>query len=125
MRAAGRRLLAALACVAAASFIALNAFAQASYPQVIKMRYEAADQRVGGHFIVWVEREKIWYGLDARLYPAARTVEITHITPSPGSPLLTVVAVTSINASTPDYFHLIGIARFRTSGMILKTTNMP
>jgi len=40
-----------------------------TYPRVIHIRYEAQDPRVGGHFIAWVEREKIWYGLDSKLYP--------------------------------------------------------
>src|ERR1043166_10102070 len=55
--------------------------AELTYPQLIQVRYEALDQRLGGHFVVWVEREKIWYGLDPRLYPAAKAVEVTHITP--------------------------------------------
>jgi hypothetical protein len=118
-------LLPLLVFSALAGFGGGSAVAQTASPQVIKMRYEAQDPRVGGNFIVWVEREKIWYGLDPRLYPAARTVEVTHITPSPGAPLITVIAVTSINATTPDYFHIAGTARFRTSGMVLRQTSVP
>jgi len=33
------------------------------YPQIIKIRYEALDPDIGGQFMIWVEREKIWYGL--------------------------------------------------------------
>ena len=95
------------------------------YPQVIRVRYEAQDPRVGGHFIVWVEREKIWYGLDSKLYPAAKSVDVTHVTPTPGSITLTIIAVTNVNSNTPDYFHLSGNVRFKVSGMIIKSTNAP
>jgi hypothetical protein len=95
------------------------------YPQIIRVRYEAQDPKIGGHFIVWVEREKIWYGLDSKLYPAAKLVEVTHVTPTPGSVTLTIIAVTSVNATTPDYFHLSGNVRFKVSGMALRTTNAP
>jgi hypothetical protein len=96
-----------------------------TYPQIIRTRYEATDPRVGGHFIVWVEREKIWYGLDSKLYPAAKSVDVTHVTPTPGSATLTIIAVTSVNSANPDYFHLSGNVRFKVSGMIVKTTNVP
>ncbi len=95
------------------------------YPQFIHFRYEAQDPRTGGHFIVWVEREKIWYGLDSKLYPAAKSVDVTHVTPSQGSITLTFIAVTNVNSSMPDYFHLSGNVRFRVSGMVLKSTNAP
>jgi hypothetical protein len=95
------------------------------FPQIIHIRYEAQDQRAGGHFIVWVEREKIWYGLDSRLYPAAKSVDVTHITPAPGSITITIVAVTNVNSNTPDYFHLSGNVRFRVSGMVVKSSNVP
>ncbi len=42
------------------------------YPQVIKTRYEAADPKLGGQFVIWSEREKIFYGLDPKLFPAVR-----------------------------------------------------
>jgi hypothetical protein len=45
------------------------------YPQVIRTRYEAADPKAGGNFVIWSEREKIFYGLDPKLYPAAKYVE--------------------------------------------------
>jgi len=86
------------------------------YPQVIKIRYEALDPDIGGQFIIWVEREKIWYGLDPRLYPAAKSVEVTHVTPAPGSTTLTTIAVTKLKSSHPDYFHLSGNVRFKISG---------
>jgi hypothetical protein len=35
------------------------------YPQVIKTRYEAVDQKTDGGFVIFSEREKIFYGLDS------------------------------------------------------------
>src|SRR4051812_23908398 len=107
-------------------FIATPAEAQElKYPQVIKIRYEALDPDIGGQFIIWVEREKIWYGLDPRLYPAAKSVEVTHVTPAPGSTTLTTIAVTKVKSSNPDYFHLSGNVRFKISGMTVTSTNAP
>src|SRR5262245_23864479 len=63
------------------------------FPQIIRTRYEATDPK-GGHFVIWVEREKIWYGLDSKLYPAAKSVEVTHITPGTGTTTITLIAVT-------------------------------
>jgi hypothetical protein len=99
--------------------------AEVTYPQLIRVRYEAQDPKVGGHFLIWVEREKIWYGLDSRLYPTAKSVEVSHVTPAAGSPALTIIAVTGLNATTPDYFHLSGIVRFKVTGMVIKSTNVP
>ena len=93
------------------------------FPQLIHIRYEAVDPKAGGQFLIWVEREKIWYGLDPKLYPAAK-VEVTTITP-PGSTSLTMIAVTHVNSAIPDYFHLSGIVRFKVSGMTIKSSNMP
>jgi hypothetical protein len=59
------------------------------YRKVIKTRYEAVDQKAGGQFVIWSEREKIFYGLDPKLYPGARFVEVTQVTPSVGSITLT------------------------------------
>ena len=95
------------------------------YPQIIRVRYEALDPKVGGHFITWVERERIWYGLDSKLYPAAKSVDVTHVTPAPGSITITIIAVTGINSAQPDYFHLSGNVRFKVSGMVIKSTNAP
>jgi VanZ family protein len=94
------------------------------YPQIIHIHYEAKDPRVGGFFVVWVEREKISYGVDPKL-PAAAYVDVTHVTPAPGTTTITVLAVTSINSSTPDYYHLSGNVRFKTSGMIVTSSNVP
>jgi len=96
-----------------------------TFPQIIKIRYEATDPRVGGHFIIWVEREKIWYGLDSKLFPAAKSVEVTHVTPAPGTTTITLVAVTVINSEIPDYFHLSGNTRFKISGMKIVSSNLP
>jgi hypothetical protein len=95
------------------------------YPQVIKVRYEAQDPKAGGNFVIWSEREKIQYGLDPRLFPAARYVEVTQVTPSVGSITLTFIEVRTINGSTPDYLHLTGNVRFRVSGMVLRSSNFP
>lgn len=94
------------------------------YPQIIHIHYEAKDPRVGGYFVVWIEREKISYGVDPKL-PAAEYVDVTHVTPAPGTTTITVIAVTSINSSIPDYYHLSGNVRFRTSGMIVTSSNVP
>jgi len=95
------------------------------YPQIIQFRYEATDPAKGGHFVLWVEREKIWYGLDPRLYPAAKSVEVTHVTPGAASSTITTVAVTPINGAATDYFHLSGNVRFKVNGMAIKSTNAP
>lgn len=110
-------LLLALPCWAAA--------AETEYPQVIRVRYEAPDPKVGGNFVIWSEREKIHYGLDPKLFPAAQYVEVTQITPTVGSITLTFVEVRAITSTTPDYFHMTGNVRFRVSGMRLKSSNFP
>ena len=99
--------------------------AEPTYPQLIRTRYEAADPKVGGHFIIWLDREKMWHGLDPRLYPAVKYVDVTHITPSPGSPSVTVIEVTSINSTVPEYYHATGIIRFKVTGMTIKSTDLP
>jgi hypothetical protein len=95
------------------------------YPQIIKTRYEAADQKAGGNFVVWSEREKISYGLDPKLYPGAHFVEVTQVTPSVGSITLTFIEVRAVGSQTSDYLYLTGNVRFRISGMILKSSNFP
>jgi hypothetical protein len=95
------------------------------YPQIIKTRYEAADQKAGGNFVIWSEREKISYGLDPKLYPGARFVEVTQVTPSVGSTTLTYIEVRTVNNEISDYLYLTGNVRFRISGMILKSSNFP
>ncbi len=101
------------------------------FPQIIKIHYEAKDPRVGGQFIIWVEREKIWYGLDAKygadskIYPAAKSVEVTHITPAPGTTTITMITVMSVNSPIADYFHLSGNVRFKISGMTVTSSNLP
>jgi hypothetical protein len=95
------------------------------YPQVIRTRYEAPDAKVGGQFVIWSEREKIFYGLDPRLYPAARFVDITQVTPMAGSITLTYVEIRTVVGQTSDYLYLTGNVRFRVSGMVLKASNFP
>jgi hypothetical protein len=96
-----------------------------SYPQEIRIRYEAKDPKVGGHVVIWVEREKVWYGLDARLYPPVKYAEIRQVTPTPGSPLVTIIELTTIASTTPEYYHLAGIVRFKVTGMNVASTNLP
>lgn len=94
------------------------------YPQTVHVRYEAIDPRAGGHFLIWFEREKIWYGLDPRLHPA-KLVDVTHVTPSAGSNAITMISVTHINSSVPDYFHISGNVRIKVSGMRIVSGNVP
>lgn len=101
------------------------ATAEIEYPQIIKVRYEAPDPKVGGNFVIWSEREKIHYGLDPKLFPAAQYVEVTQVTPTAGSITLTFLEVRAITSPTPDYFHMTGNVRFRVSGMRLKSSNFP
>lgn len=96
-----------------------------AFPRVIKIRYQATDPRAGGQFIIWVEREKIFYGLDPKLYPAAEAVEVTYITPAPGTTTITLISVIPINSKTPDYFHLSGNTRFKISRMKIVSSNVP
>lgn len=95
------------------------------YPQVIHTHYEAVDQKAGGHFVLWSEREKIFYGLDPKLFPGARYVDITQVTPTVGSITLTYVEVRTVANATSDYFYLTGNVRFRVSGMTLQSSNFP
>ena len=95
------------------------------YPQVIKTRYEAADPKAGGQFVLWSERERIVYGLDPKLFPAAQYVEVVQVTPSVGSITLTYIEVRPLNSKTSDYLYLTGNVRFRVSGMVIKSSNFP
>jgi len=95
------------------------------FSQIIKIRYEATDPQIGGQFIIWSELEKIWYRLDSKLFPTAKSVEVTHITPAPGTTILTIIAVTSVNSTTPYYFHLSGNVRFKISGITVTSSNLP
>jgi hypothetical protein len=99
--------------------------AEIDYPQVIHTRYAAKDQHAGGFLVVWVEREKIFYGLDPKLYPAARYVDVTHVTPAPGTTTLTFIEVLTVSSDVPEFFHLSGNVRFRISGMELVSSNIP
>lgn len=95
------------------------------YPQVIRTHYEAPDAKAGGQFVIWSERERIFYGLDPRLYPAARSVDITQVTPTTGSVTLTFVEIKTVASPIPDYLYLTGNVRFRVSGMVMKSSNFP
>jgi hypothetical protein len=99
--------------------------AEIDYPQIIKTRYEASDPKMGGQFVLWSERERIFYGLDPKLFPAAQYVEVVQVTPSAGSITLTYVEVRPLNSKTSDYLYLTGNVRFRISGMIIKSSNFP
>lgn len=113
--------LAVAACLGVQSATA----SQLEYPQIIHTQYEAVDQKAGGHFVLWSERERIFYGLDQKLFPGARYVDITQVTPSVGSMTLTYVEVRTVGSSTSDYLYLTGNVRFRVSGMTLKSSNFP
>src|ERR1700759_3308584 len=89
--------------------------AEPEYPQVIKTRYEAADPKAGGQFVLWSERERVVYGLDPKLFPAAQYVEVVQVTPSVGSITLTYIEVRPLNSKTSDYLYLTGNVRFRVS----------
>lgn len=93
------------------------------YPQIIKTCYASVDQKTAGSFVIFSEREKTFYGLDPKLYPGARFVEATQITPMPGSTTLTFVEIKTANGQTSDYIHLTGNVRFRISGMTLNSSN--
>jgi hypothetical protein len=99
--------------------------AEIDYPQIIKTRYEASDPKMGGQFVLWSERERIFYGLDPKLFPAAQFVEVVQVTPSAGSITLTYVEVRPLNSKTSDYLYLTGNVRFRIGGMIIKSSNFP
>src|SRR5436305_211299 len=97
---------------AIASFLGLLLVATApasaaavEYPQIIRTRYEAVDQKVGGTFVIFSEREKIFYGLDPKLFPGARFVEVTQVTPTVGSTTLTFVEIRTVASNTSDYIH--------------------
>jgi hypothetical protein len=95
------------------------------FPLIIQNHYEASDAKLGGQFVMWSERERVFYGLDSKLYPGARTVDVTQITPSPGSPVLTYVEIKTVTGQVPEYLYLAGVVRFRVSGMVLKSSNFP
>ena len=102
-----------------------TAAAGIEYPQIIRTRYEAVDQKTGGTFVIFSEREKIFYGLDPKLFPGARFVEVTQITPTVGSTTLTFIEIRTVAGTTSDHIHLTGNVRFRITGMTLKSSNFP
>jgi hypothetical protein len=98
--------------------------AQTDYPQLIRTRYEAADPKVGGHLIIWLDREKMWHGLDQRLYPAVKYVDVVHVTPAAGSPPITMIEVTGINSTVPEFYHVAGVVRFKVTGMTVTSSDI-
>lgn len=101
------------------------AAASLEYPQVVKLRYEAVDQKQGGIFTIWLDRSTITQGIHPQLYPGASHVEVTFITPTAGSPLLTLIEVKKVSSPVPEYYHATGIVRFKVENMPLRSTNMP
>ena len=81
--------------------------------------------KTGGSFVIFSDREKIFYGLDPKLFPGARFVEVTQITPTAGSVTLTFVEIKTVASPVSYYIHLTGNVRFRASGMTLKSSNFP
>ena len=69
------------------------------------------------------DRERVHHGLDVKLYPPVRYVEITHLTP-PGSPSITIIEVMSVNATVPEFYHVAGPARFKVTGTAIKSSNV-
>jgi hypothetical protein len=120
-----RALAIAALCIGLTGLCGNARAADAGYPQSLHTRYEALDPKVGGNFIIWLEREKVWHGLDPRLYPSVKYVDVRHVTPSPGSPPITIVEVTNINSIIPEYYHATGIVRFKVTGMRMVSTNIP
>jgi hypothetical protein len=98
--------------------------AETTYPTTIHTRYEAIDPKLGGQFIIWLDRERIWHGLDPRL-PAVKYVDVTHLTPSQGSGPITIIEVTPINSVNPEFYHFTGMVHFKVTGMTLKVSNTP
>ena len=103
-----RKLAVLLGLIAAVDTPAVAA--EVVYPQVVKTRYEAVDQKVGGQFVLWSEREKIFYRLE--LFPGARFVEVTQVTPTVGSITLTYIEVRTVASQTSDYLYLTGAFDF-------------
>ena len=50
---------------------------------------------------------------------------LCDVTPAPGTTTITLIAVTSINSTIPDYFHLSGNVRFKVSRMNVISSNVP
>jgi len=98
--------------------------AELAYPTTIHTRYEAVDLKAGGHLVIWLEREKVWHGLDPRLYPTVKYVDVTHVTPSQGSTPITMIEVMAVNSNVPEFYHLAGIVRFKVTGMIIKSSTI-
>ena len=102
-----------------------RALAEESFPQIIRTRYEAIDPKAGGNVVIWLELEKLWFGVNPRLSPPVKYVNVTYITPSPGSPPICLIELMPINASQPEYLHIAGLVRLRIIGMALKSSNVP
>jgi hypothetical protein len=78
--------------------------AEIEYPQIIKTRYEAADPKTGGQFVLWSERERIFYGLDPKLFPAAQYVEVLQVTPAKWPILLVGYSTSTTDPLKPAAF---------------------
>jgi len=59
--------------------------------------------------------------MDLKLFPAAKSVEVTHITPAPRTTTLTMISVNSV----PNYFHSSENVRFKSSGVTVTSSNLP
>jgi hypothetical protein len=64
-------------------------------------------------------------GLDSKLFPAAESVEVTHVAPTLGSKNLTLSSVIGGNSAVPDNHHLSGNTRFKISGKKIVSSNIP
>jgi hypothetical protein len=47
------------------------------------------------------------------------------VTPTNGSPAITIVEVGPVNSSTPEFYHVSSIVRFKVTNMTLSSTNVP
>lgn len=83
------------------------------------------DQKAGGHFVLWSEREEIFYGLDQKLFPGGPLRRHHPGDSEHRSITLTYVEVRTVGSNTSDYLYLTGNVRFRVSGMSLKSSNFP
>jgi hypothetical protein len=49
----------AVLCAQALGAVPITA-QEMAYPRVTHTRYEATNARAGGHFIFWLDRDKVW-----------------------------------------------------------------
>lgn len=120
-----RELVIAAAVMLQPYFALESTGAEIEFPVSIHTRYEAVDPRAGGNFSIWLERERVWHGLDPRLYPPVKYVDVKSRTHAPGSPPITIIEVANINSNVPEFYQVAGLVRFKVTGMKVTSTNVP